>query len=201
MPDKRTAARELARDFITVVSGVPRSGTSLAMQMIVAGGIAPCTDAARAPDEDNPRGYFELERVKSLRTDKAWVGDARGHCVKVIHLLLPELPEAFDYRIVLVERDLEEVVRSQAAMLARIGRTGGGLAPERLVAAYAAQLAQVVAHLATRPRCAVLRVAHADLIRVPERAAAEIARFLGGGLDEQSMVAAVDPTLYRNRRG
>ena len=81
------------RDFTTIVSGLPRSGTSMAMQMIVAGGIAPVTDNLRVADADNPRGYYEFERVKSLRTDKAWIDDARGKVVKVIHMLVPELPD------------------------------------------------------------------------------------------------------------
>ena len=189
----------MPREFITVVSGIPRSGTSLAMQMVVAGGIPPLTDGLRAADEDNPRGYFEFERVRQLRGDKAWVADAVGKAVKVIHLLLTELPDDRPYRIVYVERDLREVVRSQAAMLERSGRRGGGLAPERLIAVFEAQEKQVRAWLDARRAFSVLRVRHADLVRDPAGQARSINAFLGGDLDEPAMASAVDPSLYRNR--
>ena len=187
------------RDFITVVSGLPRSGTSMAMQMIVAGGIAPVTDELRAPDADNPRGYFEFERVKSLRTDKAWIDDARGKVVKVIHMLVPELPDDRAYRVVFLERDLREVVKSQATMLARSAKAGGALPPERLMAIYQQQLKQVHAWLAARPNFTVLAVRHADFIREPAAQAAAISAFLGGDLDVAAMTAAVDPSLHRNK--
>jgi hypothetical protein len=191
------------RDFTTIVSGLPRSGTSMAMQMIVAGGIPPLTDGLRAADDDNPRGYFEFERVKSLRTDKAWLDEARGKVVKVIHMLVTELPDDRPYRVVFLDRRLEEVVKSQSTMLARSGRAGGGLAPDRLMAVYAQQLAQVKAWLAARPNFAVLEVAHAALLAHPAEQAAAIAGFLrdenGQALDEAAMAAAVDPSLHRNR--
>ena len=103
-----------SRDFITVVSGLPRSGTSMMMQMLAAGGISPMTDEVRAADSDNPRGYYELEKVKHLRQDHTWLKDAVGKAVKIVHLLLMELPADRDYRVILMQRDLEEVLRSQA---------------------------------------------------------------------------------------
>ncbi|MCE2883368.1 MAG: sulfotransferase family protein [Planctomycetaceae bacterium] len=191
------------RDFTTVVSGLPRSGTSMAMQMIVAGGIAPLTDGLRTADADNPRGYFEFERVKALRTDKAWLDEARGKVVKVIHMLVPELPDDRPYRVVFLDRDVREVVKSQTTMLARSGKSGGGLPPDRLAAIYTQQLAQVHAWLAARPNFTVLAVRHADLIADARAQAARIAGFLAQpaapGLDLDAMTAAVDPSLHRNR--
>ena len=187
------------RPPVTVVSGLPRSGTSLAMQMINAGGIPAVTDGQRASDDDNPRGYFEFERVKQLRTDKAWLDDAAGKAVKVIHLLLTELPDDRPYRVVFMRRDLREVVRSQSTMLARSGRAGGGLAPERLMAVYGQQLAAVAAWLAERPNFAVLDVPYAELVAAPAGWVPRIDAFLGGGLDQAAMAAAVDPALHRNR--
>ena len=189
----------MPRDFTTIVSGLPRSGTSMAMQMIVAGGIAPLTDALRAPDADNPRGYFELERVKSLRSDKAWLDEARGKVVKVIHALVPELPDDRPYRVVFLERDLREVVQSQTTMLARSSKAGGALPPERLMAIYGQQLAQVRAWLSARANFAVLEVRHADFMRDAATQARAIAAFLGDDLDVAAMTAAVDPSLHRNR--
>ncbi len=114
----------MAENFITVVSGLPRSGTSLMMQMLVAGGLPALTDAVRSPDESNPRGYFEFEPVKRLRTDASWLEQARGRAVKIIHLLLRELPTdgRFQYRVLFLRRPLEEVIASQSAMLARAGK-------------------------------------------------------------------------------
>jgi hypothetical protein len=191
------------RDFTTVVSGLPRSGTSMAMQMIVAGGIAPLTDGLRTADADNPRGYFEFERVKALRTDKAWLDEARGKVVKVIHMLVPELPDDRPYRVVFLDRDVREVVKSQTTMLARSGKSGGGLPPDRLAAIYTQQLAQVHAWLAARPNFTVLAVRHAELIADPPAQAARIAEFLAQTgtptLALDAMTAAVDPSLHRNR--
>lgn len=184
---------------VTVVSGLPRSGTSLAMQMIDAGGIPALTDGQRTGDDSNPRGYFELERVKQLRQDKSWLDDAAGKVVKVIHLLLTELPDDRRYRVVLMQRDLREVVRSQAAMLARNGRAGGQLPPERLIAVYEQQLKTVEQWLAVRPNFGVLRVPYAQLVSDPSSVVPKVNEFLGGTLDEARMRGAVDPALYRNR--
>jgi hypothetical protein len=184
---------------VTVVSGLPRSGTSLAMQMIHAGGMPAVTDGRRTSDDDNPRGYFEFERVKQLRSDKAWLDDAAGKVVKVIHLLLTELPDDRPYRVVFMRRDLREVVKSQSTMLARSGRAGGGLAPERLMAVYEQQLGTVAAWLAARPNFALLDVPYAELVASPAAWVPRINAFLGGTLDEAAMHAAVDPTLHRNR--
>ena len=171
----------------------------MAMQMIVAGGIAPVTDDLRTPDADNPRGYFEFDRVKNLRNDKSWVDEARGRVVKVIHMLVPELPDDRPYRVVFLERDLREVVKSQSTMLARNAKAGGALPPERLMAIYEQQLKQVRAWLDARSNFAVLAVRHADFIRDASGQAAAISAFLGGGLDVAAMTAAVDPSLHRNK--
>jgi hypothetical protein len=184
---------------VTVVSGLPRSGTSLAMQMIHAGGIPALTDGQRTSDDSNPRGYFELERVKQLKQDKSWLDEAAGKVVKVIHLLLAELPDDRPYRVVFMQRDLREVVQSQATMLARSGRTGGQLPPERLIAVYEQQLKTVEQWLAARPNFSVLRVPYAQLVSDPAGVVPTVNAFLGGTLDEARMRAAVDPGLHRNR--
>ena len=185
---------------ITVVSGLPRSGTSMVMQMVHAGGVPAVADGVRRADDDNPRGYFEFERVKALRTDKGWLDAAAGKVVKVVHMLLAELPDDRDYRVLLLERDLDEVLASQRKMLDRLGKTGGGLSPDRMKAAFTAQLRAVDAMLAGRPRMPVLRLVYRDVVADPAASAAAINAFLGGGLDEAAMRAAVDATLYRNRR-
>lgn len=188
-----------AADFVTVVSGLPRSGTSLMMQMLQAGGLPAWADGVRAADASNPRGYFEHEAVKRLRTDNAWVPQARGHAVKVIHLLLRELPQqaGLRYRVVFMQRPLAEVLASQQAMLARGGRPAAD--PAVLTKAFEAQLAQVDAWLATRPDIAVLRLAHVQVMRQPRAAAEQLCSFLGLPLDVAAMAAVVDPALHRQR--
>jgi hypothetical protein len=187
------------RDFITIVSGLPRSGTSMMMQMLQAGGIAALTDQLRTSDEDNPRGYFEFEQVKHLKTDRSWLPNAVGKAIKIIHLLLMDLPCDFQYRVIMMNRDLGEVAQSQSIMLQRSGKTGASLSPERLAAIYASQLTTVRKWLAERNCFKVLEVQYASLVRDPQSNAASIAAFLGGGLDIEAMAGAVDPNLYRNR--
>ena len=186
---------------IVIVSGLPRSGTSLMMQMLAAGGMPVLTDGERTPDPDNPRGYLELERVKQLKSDTSWLAGAGGHAVKIIHLLLQDLPTSYEYDVLFMERDINEVLRSQSAMLARSGRPGASLPPERLAAVYQSQLATVRQWLAERPCFRVHPVRYAELVAAPAESADAIRKFLRAGatLDSAAMAAAVDPSLYRNR--
>jgi len=185
------------RNSVTVVSGIPRSGTSLVMQMLRAGGLPLLCDARRPPDVHNPRGYFEYEPVRRSREDASWLAQAAGRGVKVVHALVAELPEGPAYRLVLLHRDLREVVASQAAMLA--GRAPPGPSSERLVEIFAAQLAELERRLAARRDFRVLHLEHRQLLAEPRRAAALLADFVGAGLDPEAMAAAVDPSLYRTR--
>ncbi|RIK96576.1 MAG: sulfotransferase family protein [Proteobacteria bacterium] len=189
------------RRFVTVVTGLPRSGTSLAMQMLRAGGIPLLADERRAPDADNPRGYFEYEPVRRLARDAGWMAEAVGRAVKVVAPLARHLPPGFEYRVLLVRRDLAEVIASQERMLARRGEpNAGGLAPERLAAVLAAQLAETAAFFARSAGVRTLPLEHAALLRDPAAAAAAIDAFLGGGLDRAAMCAVVEPALHRERR-
>ncbi|MBI1318095.1 MAG: sulfotransferase family protein [Candidatus Hydrogenedens sp.] len=184
-PDSRT---------ITVVSGLPRSGTSLMMQMLAAGGMPVLTDDVRQADESNPRGYFEYDPVRWLHRDASWIGDSRGKAVKIVSPLLRFLPEGEDYRVVVVRRELEQVLCSQAAML------GEAVAPDNdLRAAYAAHLPQVEAFLATR-NIPTMYVDHGALMAQPRTVAEQVIAFLGVQLDPAAMASAVDPNLYRQRR-
>lgn len=170
------------------------------MQMLAAGGVSPLTDDIRTPDPDNPKGYLEFERVKQLKADATWLADARGKAVKVIHLLLMDLPDTQRYDVVFMERDLSEVIRSQAAMLARSGRPGAALPADRLAAMYETQLRTVRQWLASRSHFRVEFVQYSSLVADPVQNAERIQRFLARPLDTAAMAAAVDPTLYRNRR-
>jgi len=198
----------MTRAFITLVSGVPRSGTSLMMQMLEAGGLPLLTDGLRVPDPDNPRGYFELEAVKRTRRDASWVAEAVGRAVKVGHALVPTLPDGFDYRIVLMRRPLAQVVASQHAVLARMGAASGaggladlagGPSAARLVEIFAAQLLELEAWVEKQPRARLLEVAADRAVTAPAEIAQRVSAFLGGGLDEAAMAAAVDPGLWHQR--
>jgi hypothetical protein len=189
------------RPGISIVSGLPRSGTSMMMQMIAAGGVEPLIDGVRAPDPDNPKGYYEFERVKQIKSDKSWLEDAKGRVVKMVHLLLLDLPaiEGLDYSIIFMRRDLDEVLASQAAMLKRLGRPAAPLPPAQLKSIYLKQIEQVYAHVSSRADMRLLEVQYKDVVEDPVKTASMLAQFLGGSMNTQAMSSAVDPTLYRNK--
>jgi len=186
-------------DFVTIVSGLPRSGTSLMMQMLAAGGLPALTDALRAPDESNPRGYFEFDPVKRLRSDREWLEQARGRAVKIIHLLLKELPVdgRFQYRVVFLRRSIAEILTSQRAMLEREGKTAAD--DTVLAKVYRTQVEQAEQWLASQPAFSVLYLDHRDLIQSPAGPVSQLNEFLGGELDVAAMIHAIDPALYRQR--
>lgn len=170
------------------------------MQMLHAGGLPALTDGQRAADEDNPRGYYEFEAVKRIRTDRSWLDVAVGKVVKLVHLLLTELPASHEYRVVFMRRDLDEVLASQKKMLQRSGRAGGQLSEAQLKAIYVKQVQTVLGWLSRQPNVRCIEVDYRQLIESPGAIAARVNAFVGGGLDEAKMTSAVDPTLYRNRR-
>ncbi len=185
---------------IVVVSGLPRSGTSMIMKMLEAGGLPVMTDGLRTADEDNPKGYYEVERVKDLgqEADKSWLGAARGKAIKVISYLLKSLPSTFNYKVVFIRRDLEEVLASQRKMLARRGETEE-TAPERMRALFEDDLWRAAYQLKRRTEFEWIEIQYSKVLAQPLEEARRVAEFLGGGLDVEAMAAAVDPQLYRNR--
>lgn len=187
--------------MITIVSGLPRSGTSLMMQMLAAGGMEVLSDGERKADPDNPRGYYEWERIKQLPQQPACIEEAEGKVVKVISQLLFALPAGRDYRILFIQRPLAEVVASQAEMIRRRGTTGAALAPAALIAGLEAHLNQVNAWLKARPAISVFRVHHHDVLQDPPDVSQAIGQFLDQPLDVAAMARQVDATLYRQRAG
>jgi hypothetical protein len=185
----------------TIVTGLPRSGTSLMMQMLHAGGVECATDGVRAADADNPRGYFEVERVKLLAggDPASVVASLRGRAVKIIHWLLFRLPAPFEADVIVVQRDPREVVASQMVMLERRGRRETLVDEDRLVALYERETGLLHAWLARRPDLRALTVVHADVVSAPRAQAQRIARFLERDLDVQAMAETVEPSLYRQR--
>jgi hypothetical protein len=186
-------------DEIAVVSGLPRSGTSMMMKMLEAGGLPALTDGQRRADEDNLGGYYEFERVKQVAQDSRWLEEARGKAVKVISRLLCELPPQFRYRVIFMERQLDEVLASQQRMLERRGRADGGAADPALKRLFEKHLEEVARWLAGQPNFAVLRVRYNEVLAQPGPKSREVAQFLGGAVDWEKMSAVVDPRLYRQR--
>ena len=187
-------------ETITIVSGLPRSGTSMMMQMLVAGGLPALTDEKREADADNKRGYLEYEPVKGLRQDGSWIAEARGKCLKVIAHLLPALPPGKErnYRVVFMERDLGEVVSSQNDMLGWLGRGNVHQREARLRRAFTTQLRRIKRLLAVS-KVPVLYVEHRDCIDDPAAQAGRISEFMGEQLDAEAMAGVVAPELYRHR--
>jgi hypothetical protein len=195
---KRKSAE--ASRTITIVSGLPRSGTSLMMKMLAAGGLPVLTDGIRQADEDNPEGYYEFERVKALpKGDHAWLAEAQGKAVKVIAALLEYLPPGYTYRVIFMHRRMEEILASQRKMLQRRGEDADRVSDEEMARLFQKHLQRVRAWLATQPNVAVLDVDYNRLLADPWPYAEQINRFLGGGLDVARMVQAVNLNLYRNR--
>ena len=185
--------------LVTVVSGLPRSGTSMMMQVLEAGGLPPLTDRTRAADRDNPKGYYELEVVKKTRNDSSWLAEAKGKAVKIIYLLLYDLPAGHTYHVIFMRRRMEEVLASQKSMLERQKKEGSSLPPEKLARVYEEQIRKVDAWLADQPDFHVLDVDYNQMVADPAPRVEQINEFLGGSLDTQAMVRAIDPDLYRQR--
>jgi hypothetical protein len=188
-------------DVVVIVSGLPRSGTSMMMRMLEAGGVPIMTDELRKADEDNPKGYFEVERVKDLDkdTDKAWVAGARGKALKVISFLLKDLPPEQHYRVIFMHRDLDEVIASQKKMLDRRGEASA-TEDERMKDLYRNHLIKVRLELPSRPNVEFLELHYSRVVDNPRECAEQVRRFLEMPLDVNAMVAAVDKELYRNRK-
>ena len=185
-------------EIITVVSGLPRSGTSMMMQMLRAGGLTCLTDELREADISNPKGYFEFEKVKGLRADNSWLPEAKGKVIKIISHLLACLPPELNYKIIFMERDLDEVLASQRKMLVNQGQGEENLSDERLGQIFAQQLRQVKKMLADR-QISTLFLGYKDVLEDPVEISTQLQAFLGNNLDQQAMRDVVDHNLYRQR--
>lgn len=187
---------------LIVVSGLPRSGTSMVMQMLQAGGLKPVTDAIRSADKDNPKGYFELEQVKDLDKpkDKSWLNAYRGQAIKIISFLLRDLPRDLNYKVIFINRNLDEVMLSQNKMLKRRGESGGSADDEKMKVNYTDHLWRARYLLRHDPHFEAVYLDHREILTDPSTQAQRIKAFLGLNLDVQAMAEAVDPGLYRNRQ-
>lgn len=186
---------------IIVVSGLPRSGTSLMMQMLDAGGIHPLTDHERIADEDNPKGYYEFERAKKLpEGDVTWLDEAVGKAVKVISALLVSLPDNYPYDVIMMRRDMGGLLASQQKMLERRGVGGDTVSDEVMAASFAKHLEGVYAWMHERENLRYIDVPYDELVIDSKEHIANLADFLGNGLDIKAMAGVILPELYRQRK-
>ena len=184
---------------VIIVSGLPRSGTSMMMSMLVAGGIKAMTDSIRTADEDNPKGYFELEKVKELAKDHQWLSDAEGRAIKIISALLKHLPRDYHYKIIFMRRDMKEILASQRQMLIRRGEPTDTISDERMAEMFRKHLGEVESWLAKQANVEVVYVNYNQMLDAPSQPIAAINAFLGGALDTAAMASVVDKTLHRQR--
>jgi hypothetical protein len=187
--------------FITVVSGLPRSGTSMMMSALRAGGMPLLVDGIREADANNPKGYFEYERVKKLPVgDTEWLKSAEDKALKIISALLEYLPDANQYRVIFMERDIDEILKSQKRMLARSGtKKDDAVSDEDMRRYFQAHLEEVHSLLEARDWLKVTYVSYNDILRNPVREFQRVAKFLEGRVEPALMTAVVDPTLYREK--
>jgi hypothetical protein len=189
------------KERVVIVSGLPRSGTSLMMKMLEAGGIPPLTDGERTADEDNPKGYYEFERVKKLREgDIFWLPDAKGKAVKVIGALLPYLPSEFDFDVLFMRRAMSEVLASQKKMLENRQEDTEKVSDEDMAKEFEDHLKETFGWMKKQSN---IRYVEVNYNQIMDNAAPElekVAKFLGNQVDLDEMKKVIDPKLYRQRQ-
>jgi hypothetical protein len=190
-----------SKPVVTIVSGLPRSGTSMMMKMLEAGGIPPLTDKIRTADDDNPKGYYEFERVKQMdKGDTAWMADAQGKTVKVISQLLRYMPAEYSYKVIFMRRNMSEILASQKKMLLNRGEDPDVASDEEISALFEKHLNSVMDWMGAQPNVSVIYIHYSDMLANPVPQVAQINEFLGGNMNTQAMIQAVDPSLYRNKK-
>lgn len=191
----------LNKKIITVVSGLPRSGTSMMMKMLDAGGVEILSDGFREADEDNPKGYYEFEKVKELGKDASWMGQAAGKAVKIISALLKHLPGEFSYRIIFMRRKMEEILKSQNQMLIRRGEPAGDVSDEEMEKLFNNHLQKVEDWLENQSNVEIKYIHYNEILNDPVPYCKDITRFLGNTLNAEAMSNVVDKSLHRQREG
>jgi hypothetical protein len=170
------------------------------MQMLEAGGVPPVTDHIRKPDDDNPRGYYEFERVKKIKEDTDWLDDCSDRVVKMVSMLLYDLPPDKQYKVIFMKRDMAEMLASQNKMLLRLGTGEAGVSDEMITNTFTKHLEDIETWLEEQPNIQVIYVNHHDVIKNPKETAGKVNAFLDGRLDEKMTAGVVDRKLYRQRR-
>jgi len=192
---KRKAIKNALKDFLVIVSGIPRSGTSLMMQMLQAGGVEILSDHKREADRSNPKGYLELEAVKKLGKDNSCLNAETGKAVKVISHLLKFIPRNQKYKVIFMNRDINEVIKSQQKMLGDFEKKY----PKVLMKAFDKEARSMKKWALDQEYIDFLDLNYADIINNPSREVDKIINFLNAPLKREKMIAVVDPSLYRSK--
>jgi hypothetical protein len=185
---------------ICIVSGLPRSGTSLMMQLLEAGGMEVAIDGIRRADDDNPKGYYELELVKTIKQDTSWLDGMAGKVFKMVSMLLYYLPRDQYYKIVFMKRNIEEILASQHVMLQRQGKTPKTEQEADIRRLFEEHLQHIYGWLAGQPNMEVCYICYHDLLQQRGEAVKPLAKLLGRSLNIELMAGVVDASLYRQRR-
>ena len=185
--------------MITIVSGLPRSGTSMMMQMLEAGGVRLLVDNIRKPDKDNPKGYYEYEKVKQIRTDISWLDEAEGKALKIVYSLLYDLPKNRNYKVIFMKRNLEEILASQSAMLKTMEKNVNSFDKFKLRDTFEAQIKRITSWIAVQANIDTIHVSYNAVIQDPGENARRINHFLDSKLAIRKMTRAVDDSLYKQR--
>jgi hypothetical protein len=188
------------KDFIAIVSGLPRSGTSMMMRMLDSGGMEVVTDNIRKPDQDNPAGYYEFEKVKKIKDDSIWLDSIYGKVVKMVSMLLYSLPSDKPYKVIFMKRDMTEILISQKIMLER-KRAKDAKSDEEMAGCFIKHLNEIEKWLGEQTNMNVLYVNYNDIVENPVKNARLVNEFLECNLNIEKMAEAVDKSLYRNRKG
>lgn len=187
-------------DTILIVSGLPRCGTSMMMQMLEAGGIPPMTDHIRKADEDNPRGYYEFEKVKKIKEDSSWLENCYGKVFKMVSALLYYLPNDKKYKVIFMRRKMEEMLASQNKMLQRKGQNDGNGNDEEMAEKFHKHLQKVEEWLTEQNNIDVIHIHYNEVIKNPYENAKRVNQFIDGRLDVDKMASSVNASLYRQRK-
>ena len=197
---KKVLEQKRNHDFIVIVSGLPRSGTSMMMRMLEAGGMKVVTDNVRKPNQDNPKGYYEFEKVKKINDDITWLDGCRGKAVKMVSELLYSLPPDKKYKVIFMRRSMVEILASQKAMLERLGRKGADMTGEELSDIFEKHLEKIDKWLLAQGNIDVLYVNYNEVVANPRKNVNELNRFFKNKLKVDQMCQVVDSSLYRQRK-
>lgn len=198
---EKTLAKKGRDNTIVITSGLPRCGTSMMMQMLKAGGMPVMTDHIRMPDKDNPRGYYEFEKVKKIKEDASWLENCHGKAVKMVSALLYHLPTDKNYKVIFMRRKMQEILASQKAMLQRLGQENSDVSDETLAEDFEKHLRGVKDWLARQSNIKVIYINYNEVIQDPYESVRLVARFLGDWLNPDKMSDVVEKSLYRKRIG
>ena len=186
--------------FVAIVSGLPRSGTSMMMKMLESGGVPVMTDNLREADIDNLNGYYEFLPALKVKNDSSWLKDANHKAVKMVYQLLYDLPDGFEYRVLMMRRAIDEVLASQKKMLQRLGKPTDTIPDEKMAELFRAGLSKFETWVAQKPNFRIIDVDYNKMVADPLPQIEAINKLLGGSLDTDAMVEVVSPELYRNRK-